>query len=71
MYLELLLINLAWDNDLLKQNIGVDISLLKNRLGIGYDYYDKFTDQLISMASAVDVPLSVGGGGYAEEILLP
>ena len=58
--------NLAWDNDL-KQNIGIDLSLLKNRLGIGYDYYyDKFTDQLITMATAVDVPLSVGGG-FAEE----
>ncbi len=57
---------MTWDNDL-KQNIGFDLSMLNNRLGVGYDYYfDKYTDQLISMASAVDVPLSVGGG-YAEE----
>lgn len=58
--------NMTWDNDL-KQNIGLDVNLLNNRLGLGFDYYhDKFTDQLISLASAVDVPLSVGGG-YAEE----
>ncbi|WP_304198371.1 SusC/RagA family TonB-linked outer membrane protein [Flavobacterium alvei] len=58
--------NMTWDN-VLKQNIGFDLNLLNNRLGLGFDYYyDKNTDMLISLATTVDVPLSVGGG-FAEE----
>jgi TonB-linked SusC/RagA family outer membrane protein len=56
----------GWDTTL-KQNIGFDMNLLNNRLGIGFDYYyDKTTDMLTNMASAVDVPISIGGG-YAEQ----
>lgn len=58
--------DMTWDDDL-KQNIGIDLNLLNNRLGFTYDfYYDKYTNQLISLASEFNVPLSVGGG-YAEQ----
>jgi TonB-linked SusC/RagA family outer membrane protein len=56
----------GWDATL-KNNIGIDFNVLKNRLQFTADfYYDKKTQMLTDMGSAVGVPLSLGGG-YAEE----
>lgn len=58
--------NVGWDTDW-KQDFGIDMNLLSNRLQITADYYfDKNTDMLIPLASQVGVPYSVGGG-FAEE----
>ena len=58
--------NVTWDTTI-KNNIGIDINVLKNRLNFTYDfYYDKSKNMLTDMSSAVGVPISVGGG-YAEE----
>ncbi|WP_347052470.1 SusC/RagA family TonB-linked outer membrane protein [Flavobacterium olei] len=58
--------NVTWDTTI-KNNFGVDINLLKNRLSITYDYYyDKNKNMLTDMSSAVGVPISVGGA-YAEQ----
>lgn len=56
----------TWDTTI-KNNVGIDLNVLKNRLNITYDfYYDKTTNMLTDMASATGVPFSVGGG-YAEQ----
>ncbi|OXA69866.1 SusC/RagA family TonB-linked outer membrane protein [Flavobacterium aquidurense] len=56
----------TWDTSI-KNNVGIDINVLKNRLNFTYDfYYDKNKEMLTDMSSAVGVPISVGGG-YAEE----
>jgi TonB-linked SusC/RagA family outer membrane protein len=48
--------NLEWERN--KQfDIGVDINLLNNRLGISYDYYHKITDGLIQQRA---IPSSTG-----------
>jgi len=58
--------NAHWDTDW-KQDFGIDMNLLKNRLQITADYYfDKNTDMLIPLTGQVGVPLSVGGA-FAEE----
>lgn len=58
--------NVGWDATV-KNNLGLDVSLLKNRLSLTADfYYDKSKDMLTTMAGVVGVPISVGGG-YAEE----
>ena len=52
---------MTWDNTL-KQNFGVDLALLQNRLQITADYYyDKNTDVLMSIAGEAGTPISVGG----------
>lgn len=58
--------DVRWDTTL-KQNIGLDFNVLQNRLQFTADfYYDKTTDMFTDMASAVGVPISVGGA-YAEQ----
>jgi TonB-linked SusC/RagA family outer membrane protein len=52
---------MTWDNTL-KQNFGIDVALLQNRLQITADYYyDKNTDVLMSIAGEAGTPISVGG----------
>ena len=48
--------DLKWQKTLDK-NIGLDLTLLNNRLNVNLDYYDKLTDPLLA---AVSVPSSVG-----------
>lgn len=58
--------NVGWDTTL-KNNLGLDVALLKNRLSLTADfYYDKSKEMLTTMAGVVGVPISVGGG-FAEE----
>lgn len=58
--------DLMWDTDI-KKNIGIDIALFRNRLSFTYDrYLDNNRGLLMTMASAVGVPISVGGG-FAEK----
>ena len=56
----------VWDTTL-KQNIGLDFNVLDNRLQVNADfYYDRTTGMFTDMASAVGVPISLGGG-FAEQ----
>lgn len=48
--------NLEWQKTLDK-NIGLDLSILNNRLHVTFDYYHKKTDPLLA---SVGIPLSVG-----------
>ncbi|MEO8534366.1 MAG: SusC/RagA family TonB-linked outer membrane protein [Flavobacterium sp.] len=58
--------DVAWDSTL-KNNIGIDLNVLKNRLNFTADfYYDRTTNMLTDMSSATGVPISVGGG-FAEQ----
>ncbi|WP_300598229.1 SusC/RagA family TonB-linked outer membrane protein [Niabella sp.] len=58
--------NVRWDGDI-KKNIGIDLSVLNNRLTLTYDkYWDYNYDLLMSMAGMVGVPVTVGGG-FAEQ----
>ncbi|MFV0541502.1 MAG: SusC/RagA family TonB-linked outer membrane protein [Aestuariibaculum sp.] len=58
--------DVKWDSTI-KNNFGIDLNVLDNRLRFTGDfYYDRTTDMLTNMASSVGVPISVGGG-YAEE----
>jgi TonB-linked SusC/RagA family outer membrane protein len=58
--------NVGWDTSV-KNNFGIDLGTLNNRLQVSADfYYDKTTDMLTNMASAVGVPISIGGG-FAEQ----
>ncbi|PXY43901.1 SusC/RagA family TonB-linked outer membrane protein [Flavobacterium hydrophilum] len=50
-----------WDASL-KQNYGIDVALLNNRLQISVDYYyNKNTEMLVDMAGIVGTPITVGG----------
>ncbi|MEN2398987.1 TonB-dependent receptor [Flavobacterium sp. MC2016-06] len=56
----------TWDTTL-KNNVGIDLNVLKNRLQFTADfYYDKTTNMLTDMSSAAGVPISVGGA-FAEQ----
>ncbi len=58
--------NVGWDTTI-KNNLGLDLNVLDNRLKLGFDfYYDSTEDMLTNMASSVGVPISVGGG-FAEQ----
>lgn len=58
--------DVTWDTTI-KNNLGFDINVLKNRLNFTADfYYDKNKNMLTDMSSAVGVPISVGGA-YAEQ----
>ncbi|MCV2484469.1 SusC/RagA family TonB-linked outer membrane protein [Flavobacterium sp. SH_e] len=58
--------DVTWDTTV-KNNIGIDLTVLKNRLNFTADfYYDKTTNMLTDMSSAVGVPISAGGA-YAEQ----
>lgn len=59
-------VDVRWDTSI-KQNYGVDLALLNNRLQITADYYfNKSTDMLVSLASIVGTPISAGGA-FAEQ----
>jgi TonB-linked SusC/RagA family outer membrane protein len=56
----------VWDTTI-KNNLGFDINVLKNRLQFTADfYYDKTSNMLTDMSSATGVPISVGGA-FAEQ----
>ena len=56
----------TWDKTL-KQNIGIDASVLAGRLSFTYEFWhDKNSEMLMSRANEVGVPISVGGA-VAEE----
>ncbi|TDW47906.1 TonB-linked SusC/RagA family outer membrane protein [Flavobacterium sp. 270] len=58
--------NVAWDATL-KNNVGIDLNVLRNRLNFTADfYYDRTTNMLTDMSSATGVPITVGGG-FAEQ----
>ena len=58
--------NIKWDRTI-QRNIGMDFSLLRNRLSVNLDaYYNSSTDMLTSMTGAINVPISAGGA-YAEQ----
>jgi len=57
--------NVHWDTTI-KNNLGIDVSFLKNRLAVSADfYYDKSTEMLIGLAGEAGTPITVGGG-FAE-----
>ncbi|HEX2682320.1 MAG TPA: SusC/RagA family TonB-linked outer membrane protein, partial [Ferruginibacter sp.] len=57
--------DIKWDKTL-QRNIGVDLTVLRNRLSISWDgYYNSAKDMLTSMTTALNVPISVGGA-FAE-----
>ncbi|KQB39942.1 SusC/RagA family TonB-linked outer membrane protein [Flavobacterium aquidurense] len=56
----------TWDTTV-KNNLGFDFNVLKNRLNFTADfYYDKTTNMLTDMSSAAGVPISIGGA-FAEQ----
>jgi TonB-linked SusC/RagA family outer membrane protein len=58
--------HVTWDKTI-KQNYGVDITVLRNRLSLSVDrYLDHVSNMLTQMAGMVGVPVSVGGA-FAEE----
>ena len=58
--------NIKWDRTI-QRNIGIDFSVLKNRLSVNLDgYYNSSTDMLTAMTGALNVPISVGGA-FAEQ----
>lgn len=58
--------NVTWDRTI-KQNYGVDFSVLRNRLSVSVDrYLDHISNMLTQMAGMVGVPISVGGA-FAEQ----
>ncbi len=58
--------DIRWDSTI-KQNFGVDVAMLQNRLQMSADYYfDKSTDMLIGLAGTVGTPISTGGA-FAEQ----
>jgi TonB-linked SusC/RagA family outer membrane protein len=57
--------NVHWDTTI-KNNIGIDLAFLRNRLQVSADYYyDRTTDALIGLAGEAGTPITVGGG-FAE-----
>jgi TonB-linked SusC/RagA family outer membrane protein len=58
--------DIKWDRTI-QRNIGVDATLLRNRLSVSWDgYYNSSTDMLTLMTGAINVPISVGGA-FAEQ----
>ena len=56
----------TWDKTI-KQNYGVDVTVLRNRLTLSVDrYLDHISNMLTQMAGMVGVPISVGGA-FAEQ----
>ncbi len=54
-----------WDTTI-KNNIGIDLAFLKNRLQLSTDfYYDRSSEMLIGLAGEAGTPITVGGG-FAE-----
>jgi TonB-linked SusC/RagA family outer membrane protein len=55
----------TWDSSV-KYNVGMDLNILNNRLSTNVDgYFDRNTNILTAMSSAVGIPISVGGN-FAE-----
>jgi TonB-linked SusC/RagA family outer membrane protein len=58
--------NLTWDRTL-QRNLGLDITLLRNRLTINWDgYYNSTREMITLMTNALNVPISTGGA-FAEQ----
>ncbi|GAB3018222.1 TonB-dependent receptor [Niabella terrae] len=58
--------NITWDQTI-KKNIGLDFTVLNDRLSISIDkYWDHNTRMLMPLANQVGVPISVGGA-FAEQ----
>ncbi|MET0394235.1 MAG: SusC/RagA family TonB-linked outer membrane protein [Chitinophagaceae bacterium] len=58
--------DIRWDRTV-QRNLGIDLSILRNRLSISVDqYYNTSTNVLTLMSGAINVPISVGGA-FAEE----
>jgi TonB-linked SusC/RagA family outer membrane protein len=58
--------NVKWDQ-VIQRNIGLDFSVLRNRLTVNIDkYFNTGSNVLTIMAGAIGVPVTVGGG-YTEE----
>lgn len=58
--------DIKWDKTM-QRNLGIDFSVLRNRLSISLDrYFNSSTDMLTSMTTALNVPISVGGA-FAEQ----
>jgi len=58
--------DVKWDQTI-QRNIGLDFSVLKNRLSVNIDhYFNTTTDALTDMQNASGTPFSVGGG-FAEQ----
>lgn len=56
----------GWDSTI-KNNVGIDLAVLDNRLQITADYYYERTNEaLTQITSTIGVPISVGGG-FAEQ----
>lgn len=58
--------SIKWDKTI-QRNIGLDFSVLRNRLSVNLDYYyNSSTDMLTAMTNAINVPISAGGA-FAEQ----
>ncbi|AEV99910.1 SusC/RagA family TonB-linked outer membrane protein [Niastella koreensis] len=58
--------DIKWDKNV-QHNLGLDFSLLKNRLSVNIDkYWNNYSNLLTLMTGALGVPWSVGGG-FAEQ----
>lgn len=58
--------DIKWDRTL-QRNIGIDFSVLSNRLTVNVDhYFNQTSDMLTLMSGAIGVPISVGGA-FAEQ----
>lgn len=58
--------DIKWDKTM-QRNLGIDATVLRNRLSFSIDgYYNTTTDMITSMTAAINVPISVGGA-FAEQ----
>jgi TonB-linked SusC/RagA family outer membrane protein len=58
--------DIKWDQTI-QRNIGLDFSVLHNRLTVNLDqYFNNTSDALLAMSGAIGAPISVGGA-YAEQ----
>ena len=55
---------LGWETSK-EADLGIDVSFLNNCIAIGYDYYNKVTDNLLY---SVDVPISSGFSNYITNV---
>lgn len=58
--------DIKWDRTI-QRNLGIDASVLRNRLSFSIDgYFNSSSDMLTLMTAAINVPISVGGA-FAEQ----
>ena len=58
--------DINWDENV-QHNIGLDFSVLRNRLSVNIDkYWNTYSNLFTNMSGAIGVPFSVGGG-FAEQ----